>query len=156
MKRSRLHQSMSGFWKGSVQRTFLICSMQKSSTISVPYGTFSAQNVCSFLHWWAQHFKGQPQTSDSKYMYQLQMSTDLFAFAGHDDVVNYLLHHFRRLRIDQCNQLGFTALMKASIQGRTRCAKHLLFAGKQLRHGRVSIVALYTIHVQLRAALKWA
>jgi len=49
--------------------------------------------------------------------------------AGHDDVVSFLLHHFRRVRIDQCNKLGFTALMKSAIQGRTRCAKLLLFAG---------------------------
>ena len=49
--------------------------------------------------------------------------------AGHDDVVSFLLHHFRRVRIDQYNKLGFTALMKSAIQGRTRCAKLLLFAG---------------------------
>jgi ankyrin repeat protein len=41
-----------------------------------------------------------------------------------------LLRHFRHVRIDQCNRLGFTALMKAAIQGRTRCAKLLLFAGE--------------------------
>lgn len=51
------------------------------------------------------------------------------AQAGHDDVVNFLLRHFRQIKIDQCNNLGFTALMKAAIQGRTRCAKLLLFAG---------------------------
>jgi len=48
---------------------------------------------------------------------------------GHDDIVNLLLRRFHRLRVDQCNKLGFTALMKAAIQGRTRCAKLLLFAG---------------------------
>ena len=51
------------------------------------------------------------------------------AWAGHDDIVNFLLRRFHRLRVDQCNKLGFTALMKAAIQGRTRCAKLLLFAG---------------------------
>jgi len=51
------------------------------------------------------------------------------AFPGHDDAVNFLLRHFRHVHIDQCNKLGFTALMKAAIQGRTRCAKLLLFAG---------------------------
>jgi len=50
-------------------------------------------------------------------------------FKGHDDVVNFLLRHFRHVKVDQCNNLGFTALMKAAIQGRTRCAKLLLFAG---------------------------
>ena len=49
--------------------------------------------------------------------------------AGHEDVVNFLLHNFRQIRIDHCNNLGFTALMKAAIQGRTRCAKLLLYAG---------------------------
>ena len=44
-------------------------------------------------------------------------------------MVSALLHHFRRVRVDQCNKLGFTALMKAAIQGRTKCAKILLFAG---------------------------
>ena len=43
--------------------------------------------------------------------------------------MNFLLRHFRHVHIDQCNKLGFTALMKAAIQGRTRCAKLLLFAG---------------------------
>jgi len=52
--------------------------------------------------------------------------------AGHDDVVSFMLHHFRRVRIDQSNKLGFTALMKSAIQGRTRCAKLLLFAGKEM------------------------
>ncbi|ELU11838.1 hypothetical protein CAPTEDRAFT_188646 [Capitella teleta] len=61
------------------------------------------------------------------------------AQAGHDDVVNYLLHHFRHIKVDICNHLGFTALMKAAIQGRTRCAKHLLFSGanpNRRDHGR--------------------
>ena len=49
--------------------------------------------------------------------------------AGHDDIVNCLLRRFHRLKVDQCNKLGFTALMKAAIHGRTRCAKLLLFAG---------------------------
>ena len=50
--------------------------------------------------------------------------------AGHEDVVSLLLRRYRRLKIDQCNNLGFTALMKAAIQGRTRCAKLLLSAGQ--------------------------
>jgi len=54
--------------------------------------------------------------------------------AGHDDIVNFLLRRFHRLRVDQCNKLGFTALMKAAIQGRTRCAKLLLFAGMYDNH----------------------
>ena len=44
-------------------------------------------------------------------------------------MVNFMLHNFRRIRVDQVNQMGFPALMKAAVQGRTRCAKLLLFAG---------------------------
>lgn len=62
----------------------------------------------------------------------LNLIHNWFVYSGHDDVVSFLLHHFRRVRIDQCNKLGFTALMKAAIQGRTRCAKLLLFAGVYL------------------------
>ncbi|CAH1788204.1 unnamed protein product, partial [Owenia fusiformis] len=51
------------------------------------------------------------------------------AQAGHADIVSYLLHNYRRVRIDQVNRTGFTALMKAAIQGRTRCAQLLLWAG---------------------------
>ena len=51
------------------------------------------------------------------------------ACADHAEVVNFLLHNLRRVRIDQTNQLGFTALMKAAINGRERTAKILIFAG---------------------------
>lgn len=61
------------------------------------------------------------------------------AQAGHAEVVQYLLNHFKDLDIDQRNFLGFTPLMKASLQGRNKCVKILLFAGASplLRdHGR--------------------
>lgn len=41
-----------------------------------------------------------------------------------------LITKCRSLIIDPKNNLGFTPLMKAALQGRTRCAKLLLFAGK--------------------------
>lgn len=41
-----------------------------------------------------------------------------------------LLTKNRGLSIDAKNNLGFTPLMKAALQGRTKCAKLLLFAGK--------------------------
>lgn len=41
-----------------------------------------------------------------------------------------LLTRSRSIEIDAKNNLGFTPLMKAALQGRTRCAKLLLFAGK--------------------------
>ena len=55
------------------------------------------------------------------------------ACADHAEVVNFLLHNFRRVRIDQTNHLGFTALMKAAINGRERAAKILIFAGLTLQ-----------------------
>ncbi|XP_065093757.1 uncharacterized protein LOC135714342 isoform X2 [Ochlerotatus camptorhynchus] len=51
------------------------------------------------------------------------------AQAGLSDVVNMLITKCRSLVIDPKNNLGFTPLMKAALQGRTRCAKLLLFAG---------------------------
>ncbi|XP_035913218.1 uncharacterized protein LOC118512630 [Anopheles stephensi] len=51
------------------------------------------------------------------------------AQAGLSDVVNMLITKCRSLIIDPKNNLGFTPLMKAALQGRTRCAKLLLFAG---------------------------
>ncbi|XP_052894726.1 uncharacterized protein LOC128302051 [Anopheles moucheti] len=51
------------------------------------------------------------------------------AQAGLSDVVNMLITKCRSLTIDPKNNLGFTPLMKAALQGRTRCAKLLLFAG---------------------------
>ena len=70
-----------------------------------------------------------PDISSLQLTAQLLLFMWMMTSSGHDDVVNVLLRHFRHVRIDQCNKLGFTALMKAAIQGRTRCAKLLLFAG---------------------------
>jgi len=80
---------------------------------------------------------------------------------GHDDAVNFLLRHFRHVHIDQCNKLGFTALMKAAIQGRTRCAKLLLFAGNSLSllftrspHGGFTLftaVELYSCYLSMNS-----
>ncbi|XP_049827663.1 ankyrin repeat domain-containing protein 33B-like isoform X2 [Schistocerca gregaria] len=51
------------------------------------------------------------------------------AQAGHVEVLNYLLSRRPDVEVDARNALGFTALMKAALQGRTKCAKLLLFAG---------------------------
>uniref|UniRef100_A0A1L8DSY6 Putative 26s proteasome regulatory complex subunit psmd10 n=1 Tax=Nyssomyia neivai TaxID=330878 RepID=A0A1L8DSY6_9DIPT len=51
------------------------------------------------------------------------------AQAGQVDVVNMLLSRSRSIVVDAKNNLGFTPLMKAALQGRTKCAKLLLFAG---------------------------
>ncbi|XP_061184652.1 ankyrin repeat domain-containing protein 33B-like [Saccostrea echinata] len=51
------------------------------------------------------------------------------AQAGYREIVRVLLHEFRKIRVDHKNKAGFTALMKAALQGRTSCAKLLLYAG---------------------------
>lgn len=50
-------------------------------------------------------------------------------FSGYREIVRILLHEFRKIRVDHKNKAGFTALMKAALQGRTSCAKLLLYAG---------------------------
>lgn len=51
------------------------------------------------------------------------------AQAGQVEVVSLLLDRVEEIEVDARNILGFTPLMKAAIQGRTKCAKLLLFAG---------------------------
>ncbi|XP_014206637.1 tankyrase-1-like isoform X2 [Copidosoma floridanum] len=61
------------------------------------------------------------------------------AQAGQTDCLNVLLQRCPSIEVDARNSLGFTPLMKAALQGRTKCAKILLFAGANptLRdHGR--------------------
>jgi ankyrin repeat protein len=55
----------------------------------------------------------------------------VFLFAGQVEVVNVLLRQCPNIEIDARNNLGFTPLMKAAIQGRTKCAKLLLAAGEE-------------------------
>lgn len=50
-------------------------------------------------------------------------------FIGHLGAIRLLLLQ-NKLEVDAKNVFGFTPLMKAAIQGHTRCAKALLFAGK--------------------------
>ena len=44
--------------------------------------------------------------------------------------MNILLQRCPEIEVDARNASGFTPLMKAALQGRTKCAKILLFAGK--------------------------
>ena len=74
-------------------------------------------------------------------------------FAGHDEVVNFLLRHFRQIKIDQSNNLGFTALMKAAIQGRTKSAKLLLFAGSPIIVFKMAKSLSYTTYPPFRDLL---
>ncbi|CAH1169748.1 unnamed protein product [Phaedon cochleariae] len=51
------------------------------------------------------------------------------AQAGQIECLNCMLSRCRGVEIDARNNLGFTPLMKAALQGRNKCAKLLLFAG---------------------------
>lgn len=46
------------------------------------------------------------------------------------ECLNCMLSRCRGIEIDARNNLGFTPLMKAALQGRNKCAKLLLFAGQ--------------------------
>jgi len=54
----------------------------------------------------------------------------LVARAGQTECLNILLQRCPDIEVDARNTLGFTPLMKAALQGRTKCAKILLFAGE--------------------------
>ncbi|XP_008149882.2 ankyrin repeat domain-containing protein 33B isoform X1 [Eptesicus fuscus] len=57
------------------------------------------------------------------------------AQAGHATITNYLLNYFPGLDLERRNVFGFTALMKAAMQGRTECIRALMLAGADV-HAR--------------------
>lgn len=57
------------------------------------------------------------------------------AQAGHTTITNYLLNYFPGLDLERRNVFGFTALMKAAMQGRTECIRALMLAGADV-HAR--------------------
>lgn len=57
-----------------------------------------------------------------------------------------MLTRCRGIEIDAKNNLGFTALMKAALQGRNKCAKLLLFAGK-IKNKYIFLLHLFTLFV---------
>lgn len=52
------------------------------------------------------------------------------SLSGHATITNYLLNYFPGLDLERRNIFGFTALMKAAMQGRTECVRALMLAGK--------------------------
>ncbi|KAM8967010.1 ankyrin repeat domain-containing protein 33B [Pelodytes ibericus] len=54
------------------------------------------------------------------------------AQAGHITITNYLLNYYPGLDLEKRNVHGFTALMKAAIQGRTECVRALMLAGADI------------------------
>ncbi|XP_040911600.1 ankyrin repeat domain-containing protein 33B-like [Toxotes jaculatrix] len=55
------------------------------------------------------------------------------AQAGHVIISNYLLNYFPGLDIERRNCHGFTALMKAAMQGRADCVRALMLAGGDIQ-----------------------
>lgn len=55
------------------------------------------------------------------------------AQAGHVTITNYLLNYFPGLDLERRNVFGFTALMKAAMQGRTECVRALMLAGADVQ-----------------------
>ncbi|XP_059132318.1 ankyrin repeat domain-containing protein 33B [Peromyscus eremicus] len=55
------------------------------------------------------------------------------AQAGHATITNYLLNYFPGLDLERRNIFGFTALMKAAMQGRTECVRALMLAGADVQ-----------------------
>ncbi|XP_004845325.1 ankyrin repeat domain-containing protein 33B isoform X2 [Heterocephalus glaber] len=53
--------------------------------------------------------------------------------AGHATITNYLLNYFPGLDLERRNAFGFTALMKAAMQGRTDCVRALMLAGADVQ-----------------------
>ncbi|XP_067906203.1 ankyrin repeat domain-containing protein 33B [Heterodontus francisci] len=54
------------------------------------------------------------------------------AQAGHVTITNYLMNYFPGIDIERRNIHGFTALMKAGMQGRTDCVRALMLAGADI------------------------
>ena len=65
-------------------------------------------------------------------------------FWGHADVVSLLIL-CPSLAIDARNNVGVTALMKAALQGRVRCTRLLLLAGKNRIHLYPFVIALSSL-----------
>lgn len=64
-----------------------------------------------------------------------------FWSSGHVLISNYLLNYFPGLDIERRNCHGFTALMKASMQGRADCVRSLMLAGKiQRKHSPLKTI----------------
>ncbi|XP_072461527.1 ankyrin repeat domain-containing protein 33B [Notamacropus eugenii] len=54
------------------------------------------------------------------------------AQAGHIIITNYLLNYFPGLDLERRNIFGYTALMKAAMQGRIECIRALMLAGADI------------------------
>jgi len=60
------------------------------------------------------------------------------------EVMNFMLSKCT-VEVDARNALGFTPLMKAALQGRTKCAKILLLAGKRSANQSQKVLLSFSI-----------
>lgn len=54
-----------------------------------------------------------------------------FTTVGHSMITNYLLNYFPGLDLERRNCHGFTAVMKAAMQGRAECVRALMMTGTE-------------------------
>lgn len=62
-------------------------------------------------------------------------------------ISNYLLNYFPGLDIERRNCHGFTALMKAAMQGRAECVRALMLAGRTQTFEYLSLGVMFTCNV---------
>lgn len=71
----------------------------------------------------------------------------LCIYLGHWEGVDLLLSRFSSvIDVNVRNTSGLTPLMKAALQGRTRCAKRLLIAGMM----KINYLTMHTVHLNCK------
>lgn len=65
-------------------------------------------------------------------LYCLKSILSMFrSSVGHSMITNYLLNYFPGLDLERRNCHGFTAVMKAAMQGRAECVRALMMTGTE-------------------------
>lgn len=99
------------------------------------------------------NLKAFVETKYSRIIFRTRfLNFPLHSFSGQTEIVNMLLTKSKGINIDAKNNLGFTPLMKAALQGRTKSAKLLLFAGK---YSNVLLVDIFRLHSCLAVNVKY-
>lgn len=69
----------------------------------------------------------------------------LFFFnSGFTTILNYILNYYSGVDTEVRDPRGFTALIKAGLQGREECVSALLMHGKFMVHKSTTCVCIYT------------
>ncbi|XP_062413859.1 ankyrin repeat domain-containing protein 33B-like [Pungitius pungitius] len=80
----------------------------------------------SQIHTWLP--AGRPSTA-----LEVEVEVIIAAQAGYVFISNYLLNYFPGMDIEERNCHGFTALMKATMQGQAECVRALMLAGGDIQ-----------------------